>query len=79
MNDEVRRQLYLQWRVSCVGLTMLFYAVVPIDHRFRLVTLTPTFSCIQSLQMVATACFFIQPLLQHRYSKLIFSKTPRDS
>ncbi|KAF8227067.1 hypothetical protein L208DRAFT_1405999 [Tricholoma matsutake] len=50
---EAHRQLYLGWRVPCVGLTIVgyelaFYAIVAIDHRFKLVTLTPTFSCLQT-------------------------------
>jgi hypothetical protein len=31
-----------------VGCDLTFYTVIPINHRFRLVTLTPTFSCIHS-------------------------------
>ncbi|KAF8330667.1 hypothetical protein F5887DRAFT_1287113 [Amanita rubescens] len=51
MDDD--RELYLRWRVPCLGLTIIgckleFYAIVAIDHRFRLVSLTPTLSCIQS-------------------------------
>jgi serine/threonine protein kinase len=34
--------------MTILGCDITFYAVIPIDHRFRLVTLTPTFSCIQS-------------------------------
>lgn len=52
-STEAHRQLYLGWRVPCVGLTIVgyelaFYAIVAIDHRFKLVTLTPTFSCLQT-------------------------------
>ena len=31
-----------------LGCDITFYAVIAIDHRFRIVSLTPTFSCIQS-------------------------------
>jgi serine/threonine protein kinase len=31
-----------------LGCDITFYAVIAIDHRFRIITLTPTFSCIQS-------------------------------
>jgi len=31
-----------------LGCDITFYAVIAIDHRFRIVTLTPTLSCIQS-------------------------------
>ncbi|KIL70470.1 hypothetical protein M378DRAFT_68187 [Amanita muscaria Koide BX008] len=46
-------QLYLRWRVPFVGLTIVgcnitFYAIIAIDHRFRIVSLTPGFSCIPS-------------------------------
>ncbi|KIM81444.1 hypothetical protein PILCRDRAFT_787677 [Piloderma croceum F 1598] len=41
INEEARQQLYLQWRVPCVGLTIVgcditFYAVIAIDHCFRI-------------------------------------------
>ncbi|KIL58229.1 hypothetical protein M378DRAFT_181377 [Amanita muscaria Koide BX008] len=46
-------ELYLRWRVPFVGLTIVgcnitFYAIIAIDHRFRIVSLTPGFSCILS-------------------------------
>jgi hypothetical protein len=31
-----------------LGCNITFYAVIVINHQFRIVTLTPTFSCIQS-------------------------------
>ncbi|KAH8990741.1 hypothetical protein EDB92DRAFT_1862947 [Lactarius akahatsu] len=44
---------YLQWRVPRLGLTIIgcditFYAVLVVDHQIRLVSLTPTLSCVQS-------------------------------
>ncbi|KAK2459838.1 hypothetical protein APHAL10511_008159 [Amanita phalloides] len=52
-STKVDEQLYLRWRIPCLGLTIVgceltFYAVIAIDHRFKLVSLTPTFSCNQS-------------------------------
>ncbi|KIL58378.1 hypothetical protein M378DRAFT_181285 [Amanita muscaria Koide BX008] len=46
-------ELYLRWRVPFVGLTIVgcnitFYAIIAIDHRFRIVSLTPGLSCIPS-------------------------------
>jgi len=31
-----------------LGCDITFYAIIPIDHRFRVISLTPTFSCIGS-------------------------------
>ncbi|KAH9064590.1 hypothetical protein EDB87DRAFT_1672957 [Lactarius vividus] len=58
------KEVYLQWRVPCLGLTIVgellfddhicldcditFYAVLTVDHQIRLVSLTPTLSCIRS-------------------------------
>ncbi|KAJ3505994.1 hypothetical protein NLJ89_g7118 [Agrocybe chaxingu] len=42
-----------RWRLPCLGITVIghlvtFYAVISLGHRYRLVTLTPTLSCIPS-------------------------------
>lgn len=51
--SRMDQQIYEGWRVPCLGLTIVgcditFYAIIAIDHRFRIIALTPTFSCIAS-------------------------------
>ncbi|KAH8990753.1 hypothetical protein EDB92DRAFT_1996290 [Lactarius akahatsu] len=53
LNAALKKEAYLQWRVPCLGLTIVgcditFYAVLAVDHQIRLVSLTPTLSCVQS-------------------------------
>lgn len=53
LDVALEKEAYLQWRVPCLGLTIVgcditFYAVLAIDHQIRLVSLTPTISCVQS-------------------------------
>ena len=105
MDDNIRRQLYLQWRVPCLGLTIIgelnvsclfdiliflgcdimFYAIVLIDHHFRLVTLTPTFSCIQSaldgcdcmsLYLAFSAASVLQAHILHNATRLLDNPPP---
>ncbi|KAI5994697.1 hypothetical protein EDD15DRAFT_2165643 [Pisolithus albus] len=50
---EVHRKLHLGWRVPYLGLIIVghmlqFYAVIAVDHRFKLVSLTSMYSCIQT-------------------------------
>ncbi|KAI5982877.1 hypothetical protein EDD15DRAFT_2377107 [Pisolithus albus] len=50
---EVHRNLHLGWRVPHLGLIIVghmlqFYAVIAVDHRFKLVSLTSMYSCIQT-------------------------------
>ncbi|KAJ3500012.1 hypothetical protein NLJ89_g9980 [Agrocybe chaxingu] len=50
---EEMRELFERWRVPCLGLTVVgsdvkFYAVIVLDSRYRLVSLTPALSCIRS-------------------------------
>ncbi|KAI6110990.1 hypothetical protein EDD17DRAFT_1765031 [Pisolithus thermaeus] len=44
---EVHRKIYLGWRVPCLGL-IIFYAVIAVDQRFRLVSLTSMYSCTET-------------------------------
>ncbi|KAH8981905.1 hypothetical protein EDB86DRAFT_2769553, partial [Lactarius hatsudake] len=53
LNAALEKEAYLQWRVPCLGLTIIgcditFYAVLAVDHQIRFVSLTPTLSCVQS-------------------------------
>ncbi|KAH9000546.1 hypothetical protein EDB86DRAFT_518108 [Lactarius hatsudake] len=53
LNAALKKEAYLQWRVPCLGLTIVgcditFYAVLAVDHQIRLVSLTPTLSCVRS-------------------------------
>lgn len=53
LDSKMDQQIYEGWRVPCLGLTIVgcditFYAIIAIDHRFRIIPLTPTFSCIAS-------------------------------
>ncbi|KAK2463915.1 hypothetical protein APHAL10511_004087 [Amanita phalloides] len=52
MGNEVHKNLYIGWRVPGIGLTIVgcdikFYAIVMIDHHFRLVPLTQGLSFMQ--------------------------------
>ncbi|KAH9064557.1 hypothetical protein EDB87DRAFT_1251264 [Lactarius vividus] len=53
LDARLAKETYLRWRVPCLGLTIVdcditFYALLAVDHRIRLIRLTPTLSCIQS-------------------------------
>ncbi|KAH9077703.1 hypothetical protein EDB83DRAFT_2285803 [Lactarius deliciosus] len=53
LDAALTKEAYLQWRVPCLGLTIdgcdiTFYAVLAVDYQIRLVSLTPTFSCVRS-------------------------------
>ncbi|KAJ2932852.1 hypothetical protein H1R20_g4247, partial [Candolleomyces eurysporus] len=48
-----RRQLLQKWRIPCLGITIIghevrFYAIVLLGHQYRVVSLTPALSCLQS-------------------------------
>ncbi|KAJ2935505.1 hypothetical protein H1R20_g1589, partial [Candolleomyces eurysporus] len=48
-----RRQLFQKWRIPCLGITVIghevrFYAIVLLGHQYRVVSLTPALSCLQS-------------------------------
>ncbi|KAH9064578.1 hypothetical protein EDB87DRAFT_1252314 [Lactarius vividus] len=53
LDAALSKEAHLQWRVPCLGLTIVgcditFYAVLAVDHRIRLVSLTPTLCCVRS-------------------------------
>ncbi|KAH9077730.1 hypothetical protein EDB83DRAFT_2671479 [Lactarius deliciosus] len=53
LDARLAKETYLRWRVPYLGLTIVdcditFYALLAVDHRIRLIRLTPTLSCIQS-------------------------------
>ncbi|KAH9034952.1 hypothetical protein EDB85DRAFT_1889473 [Lactarius pseudohatsudake] len=53
LDARLAKETYLQWRVPCLGLSIVncditFYALLAVDHCIRLTRLTPTLSCIQS-------------------------------
>jgi hypothetical protein len=106
-STEAHQQLYLGWRVPCVGLTIVgeldisafhryltliflgyelaFYAIVAIDHRFKLVTLTPTFSCLRtacdgcnrrSLHLAFTAASVLQAHILQDVENLLHNLPP---
>ncbi|KAI5990776.1 hypothetical protein EDD15DRAFT_2451121 [Pisolithus albus] len=88
---EVHRELYLGWRVPCLGLIIVghmlqFYAVIAVDHRFKLVSLTSMYSCIEtafdgrdrkSLYLAFTAASVLQAQLLHDIEKL-FNNPPSE-
>ncbi|EDR05855.1 uncharacterized protein LACBIDRAFT_329299 [Laccaria bicolor S238N-H82] len=42
-----------RWRVPCLGITVIgdqvtFYAIILLGHQYRLISLTPTLSCLRS-------------------------------
>lgn len=80
---EAHRKLYLGWRVPCLGLIIVgqrlrFYAVVAVDHRFKLLTLTSMYSCTEtasdgrdrkSLYLAFTAASVLQAQILHDIEK----------
>ncbi|KAF8343363.1 hypothetical protein F5887DRAFT_1283597 [Amanita rubescens] len=78
-------ELFQQWRVPCLGLTIVgckltFYAIITIGHQLKLVSLTPTFSCIQSasdgrdrasLYLAFTAASVLQARILQDVEKLL--------
>ncbi|KAI6006868.1 hypothetical protein EDD15DRAFT_2394136 [Pisolithus albus] len=88
---EVHRELYLGWRAPCLGLIIVghmlqFYAVIAVDHRFKLVSLTSMYSCIEtafdgrdrkSLYLAFTAASVLQAQLLHDIDKL-FNNPPSE-
>ncbi|KAF8338646.1 hypothetical protein F5887DRAFT_1235893 [Amanita rubescens] len=51
--SRYRSKLFSRWRVPCLGLTVIghqvtFYAIILLGHQYRLVSLTPTLSCLRS-------------------------------
>ncbi|KAI6006859.1 hypothetical protein EDD15DRAFT_2514757 [Pisolithus albus] len=87
----IHRKLYLGWRVPCLGLIIVghmlqFYAVIAVDRRFKLVSLTSMYSCIEtafdgrdrkSLYLAFTAASVLQAQLLHDIEKL-FNNPPSE-
>ncbi|KAI6026740.1 hypothetical protein BKA83DRAFT_4247357 [Pisolithus microcarpus] len=81
---EVHRKLHLGWRVPYLGLIIVghmlqFYAVIAVDHRFKLVSLTSMYSCIETafdgrdrklLYLAFTAASVLQAQILHDIEKL---------
>ncbi|KAI6026765.1 hypothetical protein BKA83DRAFT_4247507 [Pisolithus microcarpus] len=81
---EVHRKLHLGWRVPYLGLIIVghmlqFYAVIAVDHRFKLVSLTSMYSCIETafdgrdrklLYLAFTAASVLRAQILHDIEKL---------
>ncbi|KAI5992722.1 hypothetical protein EDD15DRAFT_2368000 [Pisolithus albus] len=81
---EVHRKLHLGWRVPYLGLIIVghrlqFYAVIAVDHRFKLVSLTSMYSCIETafegrdrtlLYQAFTAASVLQARILHDIERL---------
>lgn len=53
LNAKLNPELYRRWRVPCLAVTIVdcyitFYALLAVDHQIRLISLTPTYSCLPS-------------------------------
>ncbi|KAH9051258.1 hypothetical protein EDB87DRAFT_1836674 [Lactarius vividus] len=85
LDAALSKEAYLQWRVPCLSLTIVgcditFYAVLAVDHRIRLVSLTPTLCCVRSasdgrdrksLYLVFAAASVLQVQILEDVQKLI--------
>ncbi|KAH9167059.1 hypothetical protein EDB89DRAFT_1910268 [Lactarius sanguifluus] len=64
----------------CLGCDITFYAVLAVDHQIRLVSLTPTLSCVPiGFRWSRPQSPYIWPLQQRLYCKLKSSRMPRNS